>query len=41
VFSGCHSLEKITINKAQGSISGSPWGAKTSSPTSTQIVWTG
>ena len=40
-FAGCCSLATITINKAEGSISDSPWGASTSSPTSTQIVWTG
>lgn len=40
-FQNCYSLATITINKASGSISGSPWGASTSSPTSTQIVWTG
>ena len=40
-FQSCYSLSSITINKPEGSISGSPWGAKTSAPTSTQIVWTG
>lgn len=40
-FNGCYSLATITIDKAEGSLSGSPWGASTSSPTSTQIIWTG
>ena len=40
-FYNCYSLATITINKPSGSISGSPWGASTSSPTSTRIVWTG
>lgn len=40
-FSGCYFFTTITIDKPEGSISGSPWGASTSSPTSTQIVWTG
>lgn len=40
-FTNCYSLATITINKASDSISGSPWGASTSYPTSTQIVWTG
>lgn len=41
VFQYCYFLATITIHKATDSISGSPWGASTSSPTSTQIVWTG
>lgn len=36
VFLDCTSLATITINKPQGSISGSPWGA----PNAT-VVWTG
>ena len=36
-FTNCSHLEKITINKAEGSISGAPWGA----PASCQIVWLG
>lgn len=40
-FNGCCSLATITIDKTEGSLSGSPWGASTSSPTSTQIIWTG
>ena len=40
-FSNCWSLATITINKPTDSISGSPWGAITTSPTYTQIVWTG
>lgn len=35
-FTGCSNLESITINKQQGSISGSPWGA-----TNATVVWTG
>jgi hypothetical protein len=31
------SIESITINKAEGSITGAPWGA----PSSTQIIWNG
>ena len=41
VFQYCYSLATIIIDKAEGSISGSPWGAVTGSPTSTQIIWTG
>jgi hypothetical protein len=37
VFQGCNSLETITINKPEGSITGAPWGA----PSTTQVVWTG
>lgn len=37
MFSYCHYLEKITINKPEGSITGAPWGA----PASCQIVWLG
>ena len=37
LFSRCTALEKITINKAEGSITGAPWGA----PASCQIVWAG
>lgn len=36
-FTGCTSLQKITIHKAEGSITGSPWGA----PNNPQIIWTG
>ncbi|MGN1270585.1 MAG: leucine-rich repeat domain-containing protein, partial [Clostridia bacterium] len=36
-FAQCYSLTSITINKAEGSISGSPWGASASVP----ITWTG
>lgn len=36
-FNGSNALEKITINKAEGSISGAPWGA----PASCQIIWAG
>lgn len=36
-FENCDSLATITINKAEGSITGAPWGA----PSSTQIIWTG
>ena len=36
-FSNCTALEKITINKPEGSISGAPWGA----PASCQIIWAG
>ena len=36
-FSRATNLEKITINKAEGSISGAPWGA----PASCQIIWAG
>lgn len=36
-FNGCTSLTKIIIDKANGSISGAPWGA----PSTTQVVWTG
>lgn len=36
-FSGCTSLETIIINKPEGSISGAPWSA----PSTTQIIWNG
>lgn len=36
-FNGCTNLATITIHKAEGSITGSPWGAGGS----TQIVWDG
>lgn len=36
-FQGCKTLETITINKAEGSLEGAPWGA----PSTTQVVWTG
>lgn len=36
-FIVCTSLETITINKAEGSIEGAPWGA----PETTQVIWTG
>ena len=36
-FQGCTALETITINKTEGSITGAPWGA----PSTTQVVWTG
>ncbi len=36
VFYNCYSLTSITIHKAQGSISGAPWGA----PNAT-VTWTG
>lgn len=36
VFSSCTSLSKIIVNKAEGSISGAPWGA----PNAT-VEWTG
>lgn len=36
-FQGCAALETITINKPEGSITGAPWGA----PSTTQVVWTG
>ena len=35
-FVGSVNLEKITINKAEGSISGAPWGAPNA-----QVIWTG
>lgn len=41
VFNSCYFLATIAIDKAAESISGSPWGAVTSSPTYTQIIWTG
>ena len=37
LFVSCPKLETITINKAEGSISGAPWGA----PETTQIIWNG
>lgn len=36
-FAYCTSLETITINKPEGSITGAPWGA----PETTQVIWTG
>ena len=36
-FAQCYALEKIIINKPEGSISGAPWGA----PASCQIIWAG
>lgn len=36
-FTGCTALETVTINKPEGSISGAPWGA----PSTTQIIWAG
>lgn len=36
-FNGCARLETITINKAEGSIVGAPWGA----PNTTQVIWRG
>ena len=36
-FAGCTSLESITIDKPEGSITGAPWGA----PSTTQIIWNG
>lgn len=36
-FTNCTVLETITINKPEGSITGAPWGA----PSTTQVVWTG
>ena len=36
IFLGCTALETITIAKAEGSISGAPWGAPDA-----QVVWTG
>ena len=40
-FSTSPSLNSITIDKPEDSIAGSPWGAKTTSPTNTQIIWIG
>lgn len=37
VFSGCTALKTITIDKPEGSITGAPWGA----PSTTQIIWNG
>ena len=37
MFTNCTLLEKITINKAEGSIEGAPWGA----PETCQIIWAG
>lgn len=37
VFRQSTALEKITINKPEGSIEGAPWGA----PASCQIIWAG
>lgn len=36
-FYGCANLATITIHKAEGSITGAPWGA----PSTTQIIWNG
>ena len=36
-FLFCTGLETITINRAEGSIEGAPWGA----PQTTQIIWAG
>lgn len=36
-FMGCTNLATITINKPEGSITGAPWGA----PSTTRVVWTG
>ena len=36
-FSGANNLEKIIINKPEGSITDAPWSA----PSSTQIIWNG
>lgn len=36
-FNGCTNLATVTIAKAEGSITGAPWGA----PETAQIVWTG
>lgn len=36
-FDGCTNLATITIHKAEGSITGAPWGA----PSTTQIIWNG
>ncbi len=36
-FKDCPNLKKITINKAENSIAGAPWGA----PEDCQVVWTG
>lgn len=39
-FQYCYSLSTITIlGKSPGDITGAPWGANTSSPTNTQIIW--
>ena len=35
-FTACTLLEKIIINKPEGSITGAPWGA-----TNAQVIWTG
>lgn len=37
MFSLCTALEKITINKPEGSITGAPWGA----PASCEVIWNG
>jgi hypothetical protein len=37
MFTNCTLLEKITLNKPEGSIEGAPWGA----PASCQVVWAG
>ena len=36
-FYNCTALETITIDKPEGSITGAPWGA----PSTTQIIWNG
>lgn len=36
-FKDCPNLKRITINKAENSITGAPWGA----PEDCQVVWTG
>ena len=36
-FQNCPALETITINKAEGSLTGAPWGA----PETTQVIWIG
>lgn len=36
-FLDCDNLETITVHKAEGSITGAPWGA----PNTTQIIWDG
>lgn len=36
-FRGCRSLQKIVINKEEGSLTGAPWDA----PENTEIIWNG
>jgi hypothetical protein len=36
-FYGCRLLKKIIVHKPEGSISGAPWGAFSS----TEVIWTG